>query len=106
MLIDLAKRVRVKILLAEGGFGTVALADALSPKLKQYGDQVIVKQLKQSRNSDRTIQLFNQEISLMEYFKGEKNIAKLLDYSTDPFSLVMINPWKVFASYESDMKHL
>jgi eukaryotic-like serine/threonine-protein kinase len=87
--IDFSQSVRVRNVLAEGGFGTVSIADALNPMLKQYGDHVIVKQLKQSKLSDHSIQLFNQEIALMEYFKGEKHIAKLLGYSIDPFCLVM-----------------
>jgi serine/threonine protein kinase len=75
--------------LAQGGFGIVYLADVLDHKLRQYGDQVIVKKIKKSQMTDRDIQMFNQEISLMEYFKNEKHVAKLLGYSTDPFCMIM-----------------
>lgn len=87
--IQYSMSVREKEVLAEGGFGTVSLADALTPQLRQFGDQVIVKQLKQSELSDRNMKLFYQEISLMEYFKNEQYIAKLLGYSTEPFCLIM-----------------
>ncbi len=33
--------------------------------------------------------LFDQEVSLMEYFKHHKNIAKILGYSTDPYCILM-----------------
>jgi serine/threonine protein kinase len=76
-------------MLAQGGFGIVILADALDQGLKQYGDQVIVKKLKKRQLSDIDMKLFYQEISLMEYFKNEKYVAKLLGFSIDPFCLVM-----------------
>jgi eukaryotic-like serine/threonine-protein kinase len=75
--------------LAQGGFGVVILADALDHGLKQFGDLVIVKKLKKPQLSDRDVKLFYQEISLMEYFKNEKYVAKLLGFSIDPFCLVM-----------------
>jgi eukaryotic-like serine/threonine-protein kinase len=76
-------------MLAQGGFGVVFLADALDKRLRNYGDLVIVKKLKKPQLSDRDTQSFYQEISLMEYFKNEKFVAKLMGYSTDPFCLVM-----------------
>jgi eukaryotic-like serine/threonine-protein kinase len=89
MHVDYRVCIRERHILAQGGFGVVILADALDQGLKQFGDLVIVKKLKKPQLSDRDIKLFYQEISLMEYFKNEKHVAKLLGYSTDPFCLVM-----------------
>jgi serine/threonine protein kinase len=76
-------------MLAQGGFGVVIIADALDQRLKQFGDLVIVKKLKKPQLSDRDVKLFFQEISLMEYFKDNKYVAKLLGYSTDPFCMIV-----------------
>jgi serine/threonine protein kinase len=91
--VEYKESIREIRVLAQGGCGIVVLADALDQKLKQYGDKVIVKRLKTTVSSEisneREVQLFNQEVSLMQYFQGEKHIAKLLGYSTEPYCLVM-----------------
>jgi eukaryotic-like serine/threonine-protein kinase len=87
--VDYRECIRERKILAQGGFGVVILAEALDHGLKQFGDLLIVKKLKKPQLSDRDSQLFYQEISLMEYFKNEKYVAKLLGYSTDPFCLIM-----------------
>jgi eukaryotic-like serine/threonine-protein kinase len=89
MHVDYRVCIRERQALAQGGFGVVILADALDKSLKQFGDLVIVKKLKKPQLSEKDTQLFYQEISLMEYFKNEKYMAKLLGFSTDPFCLIM-----------------
>ncbi len=87
--INYATDIRQKKVLAQGGFGVVYLADAFDQKLRVYGSLVIVKQIKKPELIQRDIQLFHQEISLMEYFKEEKYIAKILGYSEMPYCIVM-----------------
>lgn len=81
--------IRAKQILAQGGFGTVYIADVVNPKLIFYGKPVVVKQHKSQTLSDREIQMFYQEISLMEYFKGDENIAQLIGYTLNPYTIVM-----------------
>ncbi len=69
---------RQRQILAQGGFGIVYLADAFSNGLKEYGDLIIVKQIKKPVLTERDIQMFHQEVSLMEYFKGIQYTAKIL----------------------------
>ncbi len=87
--INFMNDVRERKILARGGFGIVFLADALSPALCEYGPVVVVKQCRKEKMTDRDIQLLYQEISIMEYFKPEKHIAKIMGYSEEPFSIVM-----------------
>ncbi len=87
--IDFARDLRQKQMLGEGGFGIAYIADAFSQALNIYGPLVVVKQIKKPVLSDREQQSFRQEVSLMEYFKNEKNIVRLLGYSDKPFCMVL-----------------
>ncbi len=87
--IDYAKDIRQRKVLAKGGFGIAYLADALNSKLKDFGNIVVVKVLKKEVMTEKDIKLFQQEVSLMEYFKKERNIAKILGYSENPYAIVM-----------------
>lgn len=95
--IDPAKEIRIDSVLSEGGFGVVYLADALSEKLKKYGPIVIVKQLKKHNVSNQDLNLFMQEVSLMEYFKDKTNIAKVLGYAAEP-KLCLVMKYYPFGS--------
>eukprot|EP00158_Paraphelidium_tribonemae_P006351 Partr_v1_DN27782_c3_g3_i1_m67432 putative protein kinase kinase kinase len=75
--------------LARGGGGSVWLATALEPALKEYGETVIVKIPKVKQMNERSIALFHQEIALMNAFKKSHNIVTLLGYSENPSSAVL-----------------
>jgi tRNA A-37 threonylcarbamoyl transferase component Bud32 len=87
--IDYATDVRQKSVISQGGFGIAYVADALTPPLQQFGTQIVVKVLKKPQMSAKDVQIFHLEVSLMEYFKKETNIAKILGYSEDPFAIAM-----------------
>jgi eukaryotic-like serine/threonine-protein kinase len=80
---------RCEKLLAEGGFGVVYLAKVLNPKSLYFSKTVIVKQVKKPQLSDKDIDLFYQEVALMEYFKNIRNTAKIIGYSCYPYCIVM-----------------
>jgi hypothetical protein len=44
--------------IARGGMGSVSLGDAFNPKLKMFGDKIIVKQLLKPQLSERDIDMF------------------------------------------------
>ncbi len=65
-------------------------ARASTPQLRKYGDTVVVKQLKNKIMTERDMRVFYQEVALMEYFKENTNIAKVLGYCDDPcFCIIM-----------------
>eukprot|EP00158_Paraphelidium_tribonemae_P007123 Partr_v1_DN28120_c1_g1_i1_m55098 putative protein kinase kinase kinase len=75
--------------IARGGSGVVWVASALQPNLQTYGEKVVVKVPCGTVKDDRELDLFYQEISLMNAFKNELNIVKLLGYTEDPYSLIL-----------------
>ncbi len=87
--INFVKDLRQTKVLAQGGFGIVSLADAFNSRLTVFGPQVIVKQLKKDVITEKDVQMFRQEVALMEYFKPHPNIAKILGYSENPICIVM-----------------
>ncbi len=84
-----ARDLRIRKELASGTFGIAYLADALTSKANAYGSEVVLKQLKKEKLSERDINLFRQEVSLMEYFKQNQNIAKIIGFTETPFAIVM-----------------
>ncbi len=86
---DKAQDFRIEKTLSAGSFGIVAKATAFNNRLKVYGNTVVVKQLKKPELSQRDIDLFYQEISLMEYFKNCQNTAKILGYTKEPYAMIM-----------------
>lgn len=77
--------------IAIGGGGAVYLGDALIPKLKEFGDTIIVKIVGQSRDSvnQLVMQAFDQEISVMHYLGRHRNIAVMLGWCDEPVAMLM-----------------
>ncbi len=65
------------------------MAEVLDSNLSLFGMTVVVKQMKNVEMTQKNVDLFNQEISLMEYFKKHPNIAKILGYSINPYCIIM-----------------
>ncbi len=79
--------------IASGGGGTVFIGDAFISQLTAYGPQVIIKVINNCSHIDqlpeRLLRSFEQEISIMYFFREHKNIAKLLGWSKSPVCIVM-----------------
>ncbi len=71
------------------------MADAFTPNLQVYGHQVVIKQITKAVFSENEVELFYQEVSLIEYFKGHKNIAKILGYCVRPYCTVHLTLNKI-----------
>eukprot|EP00158_Paraphelidium_tribonemae_P007298 Partr_v1_DN28186_c1_g2_i6_m55301 len=80
---------RVEQEIAKGGGGSVWLATAFEQELAKFGTAVIVKIPNFPAMNDRQVALFHQEISLMHAFSRQPNIAKLLGYTDDPYSMIL-----------------
>jgi serine/threonine protein kinase len=61
----------------------VYTAYATAAFLKKYGDLVAVKVFKRALDPSE-VDMFNQEISLLEYFKDHSNIVKVLGFGSVP----------------------
>eukprot|EP00158_Paraphelidium_tribonemae_P007299 Partr_v1_DN28187_c7_g1_i1_m55790 len=75
--------------LVRGGGGSVWLATAFDPALNEFGDTVIVKIPNAKQMNERALALFRQEVALMNAFKRCENIAKLLGYAENPYSIIL-----------------
>eukprot|EP00158_Paraphelidium_tribonemae_P005886 Partr_v1_DN27573_c2_g1_i3_m30147 len=74
--------------IAKGGGGSVWLATAFDPSLKEYGETIIVKVPNANLMTGNAVAIFHQEIALMNAFKQSQNIATLLGYSEKPYATV------------------
>eukprot|EP00158_Paraphelidium_tribonemae_P009424 Partr_v1_DN28863_c3_g2_i5_m33597 len=76
--------------LTKGGGGDIYFAQAISPKLQEYGHTVIVKQI-QSNTTDTEMSqaMFYQELSITSYLQMNKNIVRLLGYSENPNAILL-----------------
>ena len=82
--------------LAKGGGGTVHLAEITNTSLlEKYGTKrCIIKTLNVSPGDDpkkleEAMGLFCQEVSMMWFFRGHKNLASVLGYHLQPFAIMM-----------------
>eukprot|EP00158_Paraphelidium_tribonemae_P001686 Partr_v1_DN24682_c0_g1_i2_m59656 putative protein kinase kinase kinase len=75
--------------IAQGGEGSVWIATAVDPVLMEFGETVVVKIPNAKQMNDRAIALFHQEIALMNAFKQNHNVAKLIGYSENPYSTIL-----------------
>ena len=64
-------------------------AEIVNPKLVINGMQVVIKQSKRKEFTPYDIKMFHQEVALMEYFKNDRFIAKLVGYTELPYTIVM-----------------
>jgi serine/threonine protein kinase len=78
--------------IAQGGGGTVYVGEFLTEsKVSRFAKTIIVKKVGESYESltKRLRDNFDQEISLMEFFRNEKHIAKLYGYCHVPCCIIM-----------------
>eukprot|EP00158_Paraphelidium_tribonemae_P005950 Partr_v1_DN27600_c0_g1_i4_m30176 putative Inherit from NOG: hedgehog protein len=87
--VDSREAYRLETAIAQGGGGSVWIATAFEPILKEFGEKVVVKIPNAKMMNERAIALFHQEVSLMNAFKRNQNIAKLLGYSDNPHSIIL-----------------
>jgi serine/threonine protein kinase len=67
----------------------VFIGDAFASELKVYGNALVIKVTKIGKNDERSQKLFKQEVSIMHLFRNERNIAKLLGWNDDPYTILM-----------------
>jgi serine/threonine protein kinase len=88
--VDSGSPFRITKELHSGSFGVTYLAEPLELNLKEFGSQIVVKQFKKSQFGEKEISMFQLEVSLMEYFKHGKNIARIIGYTINPnYSILM-----------------
>jgi hypothetical protein len=77
--------------LAQGGYSTVHLAEPESGdlKAKTSGEKLVVKMFKSELTNRTEIEGFNQEVSLMHFFRDESQFVKLIGYGQQPFFIAM-----------------
>jgi serine/threonine protein kinase len=78
--------------IAQGGGGVIFIGEFLSgSKSALYGKTIIIKKLADSYDklSKPSKDAFDQEISLMDFFRNEKHIAKIYGYSHAPCCIIM-----------------
>jgi serine/threonine protein kinase len=75
-------------IIAEGGFGSIILAEAKSSRLFKYGNIVVVKRARNEMSND-DVQAFLQELSLAEFFKFSEYVSRVIGYTVEPYSLIM-----------------
>lgn len=85
---------RINSKLSQGGGGDIYLADALDDRTSLYGKTIIVKTIKFSSSTkkptEKQMQLFEQELSIMAMFKNHRNFAKLVGFCrADSYFILM-----------------
>eukprot|EP00158_Paraphelidium_tribonemae_P005904 Partr_v1_DN27581_c0_g1_i2_m30721 putative Inherit from NOG: hedgehog protein len=87
--VQAARSYRCEKVIAQGGCADIWLATAFDAGLLAYGSTVVVKIPNSKLENERDLDLFNQEIALMNAFKNEPNIVKLLGYSDNPHATIL-----------------
>ena len=77
--------------IASGGFGEIYLGEIQDMKGFETGMKVVMKTLRTSdkRFSKKQLDMFYQEVAIMELLKSHRNIAKIYAYTENPHSIVM-----------------
>eukprot|EP00158_Paraphelidium_tribonemae_P005599 Partr_v1_DN27423_c0_g1_i3_m71971 putative protein kinase kinase kinase len=75
--------------LTRGGAGIIFLARPFSEALQAFGPHIIVKQVTNALNTNQDIEIFNQEVTIMNDLKQSPYIATILGYADNPHSIIM-----------------
>ena len=78
---------RIVKVLASGGSGQVSVAYPMTPELKTYGDKIVSKNLNVKNQTE--MNSFYQEISLTYFLQPNKNIARFLGFTENPYCILM-----------------
>lgn len=91
LLIPSIQNLNLLKVLAEGGYATVHLAEPNTPELssRSEGNPVAVKVFKSEMKNASELEGFCQEVSLMHFFRDNKNFVKLVGYGQQPFFIAM-----------------